>query len=72
MRNELVRDLWNEVIAKGHTSPAKVKEIVDKHLKSVCTLDEVEDAFNSIIPLGTFKREQEKSIISDIKDYLKL
>lgn len=32
MQDALVRDIWNEVIAKGHTSPAKVKEIVERHL----------------------------------------
>ncbi len=32
MQNELIRDLWNEVIAKPHMSPAKIKEIVERHL----------------------------------------
>lgn len=32
MQNELVRDIWNEVIAKPHMSPAKIKDIVERHL----------------------------------------
>jgi transcriptional antiterminator NusG len=29
MQNELTRDIWNEVIAKPHLSPAKVKVLVN-------------------------------------------
>lgn len=32
MQDTLTREIWNEVIANGHTSPAKVKEIVERHL----------------------------------------
>ena len=32
MQNNLVRDIWNEVIAKPHMSPAKVKSVVERHL----------------------------------------
>lgn len=32
MQDELVRDIWNEVIAKPHMSPAKVRAIVERHL----------------------------------------
>lgn len=32
MQNELIRDIWNEVIAKPHMSPAKIKEIVEGYL----------------------------------------
>lgn len=32
MQNELIRNIWNEVIAKPHMSPAKVREIVERHL----------------------------------------
>lgn len=32
MQNELVRDIWNEVIAKPHMSPAMVKIIVERYL----------------------------------------
>ena len=40
MQNALIRDIWNEVIAKGHTSPAKVKEIVERHLGKQVVVDE--------------------------------
>lgn len=32
MQNELIRDIWNKVIAKPHMSPAKIKEIVEGYL----------------------------------------
>lgn len=32
MQNNLVRDIWNEVIAKPHMSPSKVREIIERYL----------------------------------------
>lgn len=32
MQRELTRDIWNEVIAKPHMSPAMVKSIVERYL----------------------------------------
>jgi hypothetical protein len=66
MQNEIVRDIWNEVIAKPHMSPAKVREIVEGYLGKQEKIKTMKP-FQVGLTYETRYQTKEKFKISEIK-----